>query len=101
MNRRHPPRPRDDFKFVVPQTQKNHIRCLIEKCISISVPLGKTADGKNHTFVVLVLNLDMKMPLPRRLTNMLSVKVGYNSFVESQANLRKAQEPTNPWHLSV
>jgi len=102
LNRRHAPRPREDFKFVVPPTKKNVIRCVIEKSVSISVPLGKDRQtGKNSTFIVLLLNIDMKMPLPRRLTNMLSVKVGYDSFVQSQTNLRKAQEPTNPWHLSV
>lgn len=100
--RRHPPRPRDDFNFTVPPVKKNTIRCDIEKSVSISVPLGKDRKtGKNLTFVVLVLNIDMKMPLPRRLTNMLSVKVGYDSFVQSQSNLRKAEEPLNPWHLSV
>jgi hypothetical protein len=102
LNRRHPPRPREDFKFDVPLPKKNHIRCVIEKSISLSVPLGKDkSTGNCRTFAVIVLNIDMKMPLPKRLTNMLSVKVGYDSFVQSQGNLRKAQEPTNPWHLSV
>jgi len=100
--RRHVPRPREEFNFTVPPIKKNHIRCDMEKSVSISVPLGKDRNtGNNCTFVILILNMDMKMPLPRMLMNKLSVRVGYDSFVQSQSNLRKAQEPTNPWQLSV
>lgn len=102
VNRRYLPRPRDDFNFVVPPVKRNHIRAAIDKSIAISVPLGKDRHtGKQRTFVVIAMNVDMKMPLPRMLTNKLSVKVGYDSFVQSQSNLIKAQEPTNFWHLSV
>jgi hypothetical protein len=101
MNRRFPPQPREEFNFTIPDVKRHHIRCHIEKSVSISVPLGKGKNGKNHIFVIIVLNIDMKMPLPRRLTNMLSVKVGFDSFITSRHNLKKAQEKSNAWNKSV
>eukprot|EP00746_Dinoflagellata_sp_MGD_P144951 gnl/MRDRNA2_/MRDRNA2_77636_c0_seq3.p1 gnl/MRDRNA2_/MRDRNA2_77636_c0~~gnl/MRDRNA2_/MRDRNA2_77636_c0_seq3.p1 ORF type:complete len:274 (+),score=31.02 gnl/MRDRNA2_/MRDRNA2_77636_c0_seq3:183-1004(+) len=52
----------------------------------------------NHTFLVGISNLDLKMPLPEWLVNYVAVKAGYKSMVDLQLETHKSLcDPESPF----
>lgn len=80
----------------LPACQKGSIRAAISNWCSFSAPCG---DKK--IFTVTVMNVDLKIPLPTRLTNYLSVSMGYQSFKDLRANVLKAENPKSELGICV
>lgn len=97
--RRSPPSAREDVKL--PELTKSTIRASISNWCSFTAPVGKGTNGKEMNFAVSIMNVDLKIPLPTRLLNHLSVSVGYQSFQMLRQNLKKAQEASSPYHASL
>jgi len=91
---RQPPSERADVDL--PACQKGSIRAAISNWCSFSAPCG---DKK--IFTVTVMNVDLKIPLPTRLTNYLSVSMGYQSFKDLRANVLKAENPKSELGVCV
>jgi len=84
--RRQPPYERKGVDL--PVSQKGAIRAAISNWCSFSAPCG---DRK--IFCVTVLNVDLKMPLPPRLINYLSISMGFQSFSDLRKNVQKSLNP--------
>lgn len=97
--KRYPPLQRPEV--TLPPVQKSHIRAAISQMCSFSAPIGVNASGKKCSFCVTVMNVDLKIPLPARLVNYLSVKMGAQSFKDLRANVAKSQESSSPFYTSV
>lgn len=91
---RQPPIPRDGLEL--PVRDKHTIRADITNWFSFSYPMGG-----NTTFVITVMNVDLKIPLPTWLVNHLSSSMGYQSFQQMRQNVQRSLESTNPLYKSV
>jgi len=96
---RFPPVAREGVKL--PPKEKHSIRAAISNWCSFCAPIGKKSNGSRAIFAITVMNVDLKIPLPTRLVNYLSVSMGYQSFVDVRKHVKKSMEPTSPFYKSV
>lgn len=94
LTKRDPPKAREDVEL--PPIQKGAIRAAISNWGSFSAPCG---DKQN--FCVTVMNVDLKIPLPQRLVNYLSVSMGFQSFKDMRQNVVNSLSPKSELGQSV
>lgn len=92
--KRQPPIPRADVEL--PGVGKGAIRAEICNWASFSLPLGQ-----GSTFLVSVMNVDLKIPLPTRLVNYLSVSMGFKSFQELRQNVQNGQKAKSEFNKCI
>jgi len=91
---RQPPVPRDDVDL--PPMQKSVIRAAISNWYCFSAPCGE-----KNTFTVTVMNVDLKISLPTRLVNWLSISMGYQSVQDLRHNVKKCSDPKSPFRKAL
>jgi len=99
LSRRGPPTPREGLQL--PGVEKGVIRAAISNWCSFTTPVGKNKAGQSVIFTTSLMNIDLKIPLPTRLVNHLSVAMGYNSFQQLRQNTKKSQDPSSALYKSV
>lgn len=87
---RQPPVPREGVDL--PPLQKSVVRASFSDWSCFSAPCGKKS-----TFAISVVNVDMKIGLPTRLVNWLSISMGYQSMQDLRQNVQKCSDPTGPF----
>mmetsp|Transcript_10791 Transcript_10791/g.20031 ORF Transcript_10791/g.20031 Transcript_10791/m.20031 type:complete len:443 (+) Transcript_10791:137-1465(+) len=92
--KRSPPLPQKDLE--IPSVQKNTIRAAISNWCSFSAPVGE-----NRIFCVTVMNVDLRIPLPNRLVNYLSISMGFQTFKDLRKNVQKSTDPKSELYKSV
>jgi hypothetical protein len=90
---RQAPAPREGLEL---PSQKGAVRASMSNWFSFCAPCG----GKS-IFAITVMNLDLKIPLPTRMVNYLSISMGFQSFKELRTNVQKSMEPKSPLYQSV